>query len=92
MARMFSTDFNYRNSYYTALVTVIGHDDHSIITIQVPDQDLHNVLPGGKVTVDPNKKILTEGNNRTPDKELINALISAVEKHENIPLARDLWS
>jgi hypothetical protein len=92
MARVFSTDFNYRNSYYTALVTITGHNEESVITIHVPDRELHNFLPGGKIIVNPEKKILTEGNKHTPDKDLINALLSAVEKHENTEPGRDIWS
>ncbi|MDB5248836.1 MAG: hypothetical protein JWQ40_3230 [Segetibacter sp.] len=89
---MFSTDFNYKNSSYTALVTISGHHNDCTITIQVTDPSLHNFLPGGKVTLDTEKRILKGENKCTPDKDLVDAILAAVQKHENNKPLRDNWN
>lgn len=49
MARIFTTFFFYKDNSYTAVIT--RNDD--IVTIYVPDESLHDILPAGKATFDP---------------------------------------
>lgn len=40
MARMFSTDFNYKDATYTATIIISGIDGEKTISIQVPEPTL----------------------------------------------------
>ena len=91
MARLFSTTFNYRNLTYIALVTITGSDDNSTITIKVPDPSLHDFLPGGKVTLDAQKRI-QKNEKGQPKQDLIDTLMQVVQNHENNKAPRSLWN
>lgn len=92
MARIFSTNFNYRNLNYTAVVTIIGNGEDGKITVRLPDETLHNVLPGGRVTLDNKKRIIKDGSGCSADKDLIEAIIAALNKYEHSNPVRDLWN
>jgi hypothetical protein len=78
MARMFSTEFIYKEKPYTATVVISGVDGEKTIAIQVP-RELHAIVPEGKLVVDAAGK--AEGG-LSKDPALLKSILTAVEKHE----------
>lgn len=48
MSRIFTKKFHYKGTAYTA---VLAQTDRQV-RLFLPDEQLHNILPGGKITID----------------------------------------
>lgn len=92
MARLFSTTFNYNKKVYTATVTVSNTDNGSIITVNVPDGLPDKQLPGGKLIINEEKKIVKSQSGVDPDPVLVAAILKELEKHETNAPARSVWN
>lgn len=91
MARMFSTDFIYKETNYTATVIISGIDGKKTISIQVPEA-LHKIIPGGKIIVEPHSQNQKPENGISKDPALIKSILASVEKHEEAKPPRGLWN
>jgi hypothetical protein len=50
MSRIFNISFPYGESIYNALVTVKGGDENSNVSLRVEKDQIHLILPHGKLT------------------------------------------
>lgn len=85
---MFSIDFRFRNQSYTASVTT-GSTTDSPISVYVPDERLHKLVPEGKLVIDGDK--LCSANNSNED-DIKNCILKALQEHEENMPERNLWN
>lgn len=76
MARAFTINFPYNGSTYTAVIT---QTDGSI-TIYIPDETLHSILPLGKVSFDPQQGIQVDSPRLKPAQDLIVTILGVAEE------------
>lgn len=86
---MFSTEFDYKDTTYTATVIISGHDGEKSIAIQVPEV-LHNVIPEGKIVIAADSGKPENGISKDP--ALVESILAAVDKHEKAEPPRGLWN
>ena len=91
MARVFNTTFNYNDADYTAIVTIKNSEDEKKVIIDVPDNSLQNVLPGGKITLHGESANQKDEQVQNTDPKLIDSLREAVETHEKDKPSLGLW-
>ena len=96
MARMFATEFDYRQKTYTATVIISGIDGDTTVAVQVPEA-LQDVVPERKIVVEhysemqkPAEQTAKDG--RSKDPALVESILLAVNKHEKDKPAGSLWS
>ena len=96
MARMFATEFDYRQKTYTATVIISGIDGDTTVAVQVPEA-LQDVVPERKIVVEhysetqkPADQTAKDG--RSKDPALVESILSAVNNHEKDKPAGSLWS
>lgn len=53
---------------------------------------LYNVIPGGKIVVEPENQTQRPENGVSKDPALIQCILEAVEKHEEAVSLRGLWN
>ena len=76
MARAFTINFPYNGSTYTAVIT---QTDGSI-TIYIPDETLHSILPQGKVSFNPQQGIQVDTPRLKPAQDLIVTILGVAEE------------
>lgn len=92
MARMFDTDFNYRNETYTATVVISGDDDGKTLAIEVPEA-LQEIVPEKKIVVEHYSEGEKPAVEAAKDPALVESILAAVDKHEEAaPPVGNLWS
>jgi hypothetical protein len=91
MARVFNATFNYKEADYTAIVTIDNSEEEKKIIIDVPDNSLHGVLPGGKIILEGEAEIQKNAQTTGSDPLLIQTLKEVVEEHEKDKPSRGLW-
>ena len=96
MARMFATEFQYRQKTYTATVIISGMDGDKTVAIQVPEA-LQDVVPERKIVLEHYSEMqkFTDGaakDGRSKDPALVESILLAVNKHEKDKPAGSLWS
>ncbi len=91
MARVFSLDFEYKGETYTAIVTITKDDSEPSISVYVPETELHNILPDGKIILSSQQKLQGEPYMTAPVHELLNSILSAVKAHEENTPPVGLW-
>ncbi|HKG67856.1 MAG TPA: hypothetical protein VKA92_03235 [Segetibacter sp.] len=97
MARMFATEFDYRQKTYTATVIISGFDGgDKTVAVQVPEA-LQDVVPERKIVVEhynemqkPRDGAAKDGSSKDP--ALVASILSAVNNHEKDKPAGSLWS
>lgn len=82
MARLFTTAFQFRKQTYTAVVSVTECNETQTVMIYFPDESLHEILPGGRVTFDGNKGLPVDFPQFTLAQELLLAVLSAIKQHD----------
>ena len=75
MAKAFTTSFVYSEKLYTAII--YQTDGHMFI--YVPDESLHNILPQGKFSFNPEKGLKIDTPRLTPAQNLVLKVLSAIE-------------
>jgi hypothetical protein len=91
MSRIFSIDFGYKGETYTAVVTITNTNDDAPVSIYVPDSELHNILPDGKVTFSSPQELQKGTYQKTPAHELLKSIQTAINLHEESKPPVDLW-
>lgn len=97
MARMFDTEFDYREETYTATVVISGSDEDRTICVRVPEA-LENIVPERKIIVEHYNEMQSPAQGRSKggsskDPALVESILAAVEKHEEAEgPAGNLWS
>lgn len=92
MARMFDTEFDYKDETYKATVVISGNDDNMKIAVQVPDE-LEKVVPKKKIVLDHYDKSQDTTNVGSKDPALVKSIMAAVEKHEEADTPKgSVWS
>ena len=96
MARMFATEFDYKQKTYTATVIISGVDGDKTVAVQVPEV-IQDIVPGGKIIVEhysetqkPADGASKDGTSKDP--ALVESILSAVNKHEESKPAGSLWA
>jgi hypothetical protein len=84
MARTFTTTFYYNGKSYTAVISQIDGS----MSIYVPDESLHSILPHGRVSIDAQKGLQINTPRLTPAQNLVLAILSAVELHLSPPTSK----
>jgi len=82
MARIFTTQFQYNNQSYEAIVTVIPKEDTTTFHVRVLDLNLHMLLPGGEVSYEGKEGFIKNGkvdNHFTLT--LMSSISRAIEQH-----------
>lgn len=82
MARAFTTEFTYHNKTYTAVISQV--DGH--ISVYVPDDSLHDILPKGKASVNPVQGIKVNTPHLTAEQDLLLCILSALDIQINCEL------
>lgn len=75
MARVFTTTFHYKGDTYTAIIT----QSSGSLSIRVPDERLHEVLPDGKAVLTPGQGPELNAEQMAATKDLILAILAAVD-------------
>lgn len=96
MARMFATEFDYRQKTYTATVIISGIDGDKTVAVQVPEA-LQDVVPERKIVVEHYNEMqkFTNGaakDGKYKDPALVEIILLAVYKHEKDKPAGSLWT
>ena len=96
MARMFATEFDYRQKTYTATVIISGIDGDKTVAVQVPEA-LQDVVPERKIVVEHYNEMQkpadqTAKDGKSKDPALVESILLAVNKHEKDKPAGSLWS
>jgi hypothetical protein len=92
MARIFSVEFEYNTETYIAVVTITRYNNEKYISVYVPDRELHNILPHGKINFSNNLQELNiNTNSKTPLQHLLNSILIEVSAHEEKRPAEGLW-
>src|SRR5215210_3350654 len=96
MARMYATEFDYKQKTYTATVIISGIDGDKTVAVQVPEA-LQDVVPERKIVVEhynemqkPRDGAAKDGSSKDP--ALVESILSAVNKHEKDKPAGSLWT
>ena len=76
MARIFTTFFSYKDNLYTAVIT----RNDGIVTIYVPDESLHSILPAGKATFNSQEGLKIDTHRLSPAQHLILNILTSIEK------------
>jgi hypothetical protein len=77
MARVFTTTFINNGKTYTAVISQIDGS----ISIYVPDESLHSILPKGRISIDAQKGLKIDTPEITPAQNLVLTILSTVEIH-----------
>ncbi len=75
MARVFTTTFPYQGKSYTAVISQIDGS----LTIYIPDESLHSILPGGRVSFHSHQGIKIDTPQLSPVQDLIISVLGAIE-------------
>lgn len=75
MARVFTTTFHYKGDTYTAIISQVSGS----LSISVPDERLHDVLPDGKAVLNPGQEPELSAEQMAATKDLIVAILAAVD-------------
>lgn len=78
MPRAFTIDFFFNGINYTAVITQLDN----IVTIYLPDEKLHNILPKGKFTFNTCDNLSIEDIEVKPRRELINSILNVLSNRE----------
>jgi len=82
MSRIFTTSFSFRESTYSALVSVLTKNNDLCIQVKLQDEDLLNLVPDGKLNIGPcDESALLLQARSSVLKELVATITEAVEKH-----------
>ncbi len=92
MARMFETEFDYREEIYKATVIISGSDDDKTVSVQVP-LELQEILQERKIVVEHYNTSQKPVIGTAKDPALLRSILTAVQKHEDAEVpAGNLWS
>jgi hypothetical protein len=75
MARAFTSTFTYKNQHYMAVITQVDGS----VSIYVPDESLHGILPQGKFTYNPEQGLKIDTTRLSPVQDLVLTILRAVE-------------
>lgn len=78
MARTFTTDFFYNNNTYTAVITQSAES----INIYVPDESLHEILPAGRATYNPQEGLPIDSFRLSKAQHLVLNILTSMENGE----------
>jgi len=82
MARTFTTSFSYHGKTYTAVISQVDGSVH----IYIPDESLHDILPGGKAIYKPAEDFKSEGKRLSPSQDIILSVMASLEKKMEVGL------
>ena len=82
MARTFTTSFSYHGKTYTAVISQVEGSVH----IYIPDESLHDILPGGKATYKLTEDFKSESKRLSPAQDIILSVIASLEKKMEVGL------
>jgi hypothetical protein len=93
MGRVFTTSFEHDGQPYTAVVSLSTTRDQDLtLHIQIPDESLHHLLPGGRVTLGAKSlQDLLEGQPELSQK-LIRCIIQTVARRVDPDIGHQLES
>ncbi len=81
MARVFTTTFHYQEKSYTAVISQIGGS----LTIYIPEETLHSILPAGRVSFNLKDGIHIDTPQLSPAQDLIVSVLGTIEaKNTNL--------
>lgn len=75
MARVFTTSFSYNEKIYTAVISQIDGS----LSIYVPDESLHTILPKGKVTFNPEIGLKIDRPRLSREQHLVLNILTSIE-------------
>jgi hypothetical protein len=75
MARAFTTTFFYNGKIYTAVISQINGS----LTIYIPDETLHSLLPDGRISFNPQQGIKIDTPQLSPAQDLLISILSVIE-------------
>ena len=78
MARLYTIKFYYCETNHTAVI----FEKNGIATINLYDEQLYKIIPGGKFTFNCNDKIVLGGNLPSSARNLSSIIISCIENRQ----------
>jgi hypothetical protein len=90
MARIFTIYFGYKEETFTAVILILN-ESTGPVSIYVPDQKLHDLLPFGRITLTYPPEIQGDIYHKAPVQELLNSIFSAISAREEKLPPVSLW-
>jgi hypothetical protein len=91
MARLFMVSFQFKQKQYDAEIMVDDASESNIISINLPDRKLHQIIPGGKAILKTDENIRKLPENAPPVEYLKQAILHAFKKHESMNPPISIW-
>ena len=86
MARIFTTNFQFNQKSYDAIVTIIARDGKINFTIKVMDMELQELIPNGMVSYEGKEGFeRISAINNTISQALMRSISGAIENHLALP-------
>ena len=85
MTRLITADFFYLGQTYTAMASVMDQDHSSPVSVYLPDEALHHLLPGGKLSFDAKKGLQIDVAELSAAQELLVAVLRALQSCYGCP-------
>lgn len=79
MARAFTVNFFYKDKTYTAVISQLDGS----MSIYVPDETLHSILPHGKFTFKTQQGIRVDTPQLLPAQDLVVTILGVIEERFN---------
>ncbi len=92
MPRLFKTDFSYQDTTYSAIVTISSIGQEKKVSIELPDQSLQDIIPGGKITLDGITGLRIDEPDTKVDPIFVETIWEVVDLHEKNKPEASLWS
>jgi hypothetical protein len=78
MARTFTTSFYYNGNIYTAVISQLD----GALNIYIPDESLHNILPGGKASYKLAEGLKIDRPHLSPAQHVLLSVLSSIEEQK----------
>jgi hypothetical protein len=75
MGRVYTIDFTFQKKSYTAVVTKLGES----LSVYVPDESLHNLIPNGKASIKNAKNFIIDPDDHSTLYSLLTSILSAID-------------
>ncbi|HVF81298.1 MAG TPA: hypothetical protein VM884_05170 [Flavisolibacter sp.] len=79
MGRIFTTTFLNNGEPYTAVISQIDGS----MSIFLPDESLHTILPQGRISIDAQKGLKIDTPHLSPAQKLVLSILSTLEIHNS---------
>ena len=81
MARIFTTKFTFNHQVYDAIVTVISSDGTVNFNVKVLDDELQQLIPGGRIRYQEENGLSELSSNDQMTHSLMRSIARSIEEH-----------